>query len=81
MTLLVDAKYFGHTMRSARRALHLKKDHVAKILNITCSQYSDYERGKQLMPDVILQKILTHSFISIHTRHALQCGIWRKQKK
>ena len=80
MTILVDARHVGKIMRHTRRSLRLTRDHVATILNISRSEYADYEHGKQLIPDTVLHKLFMHSFISIHTRHALQFGPWRKNK-
>ncbi len=68
MVTLVDSKYFGRTLRSARRHNCLSADEVAKMFGISARQLHKYEQGKEVIPDNILQSIFYHGFCLLRCR-------------
>jgi len=63
--LLVDAKYFGHYFKCARKKLGIKRTDCAKIFGITNRQVLNIENGKLLIPERIIEKIITNGFAII----------------
>ena len=69
--ILVDARHYGHALRTMRKTLHMKQTHAARLLGIDVRDFAAYERGRQYMPDNILDKIMLHAFVVLETRYAL----------
>ena len=69
--ILVDARYFGKSLRSMRNSMHMNQAHAAHLLGIDVRDYVAYERGRQYIPADILNKIMIHAFVGLETRYAL----------
>ena len=67
-TILADNAYFARLLRSARRSAKLKRYDVAKMFNIEQKQFARYERGKQLLPAHILEKLFYYGFVMMFAR-------------
>ena len=52
----------------ARRSAKLKRYDVAKMFNIEQKQFARYERGKQLLPAHILEKLFYYGFVMMFAR-------------
>lgn len=68
MTVLIDAKYFGAMMRSARRHQGLGANDTAKILGISLKQLHRYEHGTEPIPESILDSVFYHGFCLMRCR-------------
>ena len=64
-TLLVDAKYFGNYLRMARNSMNISRFECAKLLGVSHSELIKIENGKILMPDKIIQKVMTNGMAMI----------------
>lgn len=67
-TILADNAYFARLLRSARRSAKLKRYDVAKMFGIEQKQFARYERGKQLLPAHILEKLFYYGFVMMFAR-------------
>ncbi len=56
--ILVDAKYYGHIMKTARRQLRLRTTEVAKMLKISVNDLRRYESGKAVFPESVMMRIM-----------------------
>ena len=63
--ILVDAKYFGQFLKSTRKTLRLKVTDYAKMFGMTCRQIFKIENGKMLVPEGVLEKIITNGIAMI----------------
>ena len=66
--VLVDSKYFGQYLGRARKTVNLRRVDAAKILNISHSELIKIENGKMLMPDRIVEKLMTNGLTLILSR-------------
>ena len=71
MTLLIDARHYGHALRTMRTSLHMSRGDAARVLGIDARDFMAYERGKKCIPDDVLNKIMHHAFVGLCTRYAL----------
>jgi len=69
--ITVDAKYYGNAMMVGRKSARLRRYDVAKMLGIKPREYSKMEAGKILIPENIIYKMMSYSFIAMITRHNL----------
>ncbi len=76
--ILVDNKYFSRMITAARQGAHLTRNDLAQMLGITSAEMGRYERGKEIIPQNILNKIFYHSFILMAARHQIYI---KKNKK
>lgn len=67
-TILADNAYFARLLRSARRSAKLKRYDAAKMFGIEQKQFARYERGKQLLPAHILEKLFYYGFVMMFAR-------------
>ena len=67
-TILADNAYFARLLRDARRSAKLKRYDVAKMFGIEQKQFARYERGKQLLPAHILEKLFYYGFVMMFAR-------------
>ena len=67
-TILADNAYFARLLRDARRSAKLKRYDAAKMFNIEQKQFARYERGKQLLPAHILEKLFYYGFVMMFAR-------------
>ncbi|MBQ4070087.1 MAG: helix-turn-helix transcriptional regulator [Alphaproteobacteria bacterium] len=63
--ILVDAKYFGQFLKSTRKTLRLKVTDYAKMFGMTRRQIFKIENGKMLVPEGVLEKIITNGIAMI----------------
>ncbi len=63
--ILVDAKYFGQFLKSTRKTLRLKVTDYAKMFGMTRRQIFKIENGKMLVPEGMLEKIITNGIAMI----------------
>ena len=63
--VLVDSRYFGQYLARARKTVNLRRMDAAKILNISHSELIKIENGKMLMPDRIVEKLMTNGMAMI----------------
>ena len=66
--VLVDSKYFGQYLARVRKTVNLRRADAAKMLNISHSELIKIENGKMLMPDRIVEKIMTNGLTLILSR-------------
>ena len=67
-TVLVDAKYFGDYLRMARNSMNITRFECAKLLGVSHSELIKIENGKMLMPDRIVEKLMTNGLTLILSR-------------
>lgn len=60
--ILVDAKYYGKQMRTARKFLQINANDAAQIFKIPKNKYKRYEFGREIFPESILLKIMIAAF-------------------
>lgn len=73
MTVLVDAKYFGNMLRSARKHNNMNINDAANMFNKTSiKQFRRYERGPEPIPENILQSLFYHGFCLLRCKRATQ---------
>ena len=58
--VLVDARYFGQYLQHARKSLKIKRGECARMFGVSHSDFIKIENGKMLMPDKIIQKVMTN---------------------
>ena len=75
-TLLIDARYYGNILRTARNHENICARHAAYLLKISHSDILKYEKGVILLDDGILHRI----FISA-LRHLYEQDLRRQQDK
>lgn len=63
--VLVDSKYFGQYLTSARKTLKLRRSVAAKILSVSHRELIKIENGKILMPPRIIEKLITNGLTLI----------------
>jgi len=63
--VLVDSKYFGQYLTSARKTLKLRRSVTAKILSVSHRELIKIENGKILMPPRIIEKLITNGLTLI----------------
>ncbi len=63
--VLVDSKYFGQYLTSARKTLKLRRAVTAKILSVSHRELIKIENGKILMPPRIIEKLITNGLTLI----------------
>ncbi|MBE6457955.1 MAG: helix-turn-helix transcriptional regulator [Alphaproteobacteria bacterium] len=63
--VLVDTKYFGHYLRHARNTLNLKRCQCANMLGVSHRDLIRIENGKMLMPEKIVERIMTNGLTMI----------------
>ncbi len=66
--VLVDSKYFGQYLARARKTVNLRRADAAKMQNISHSELIKIENGKMLMPDRIVEKLMTNGLTLILSR-------------
>ena len=66
--VLVDSRYFGQYLARARKTVNLRQADAVKMLNISHSELIKIENGKILMPDRIIEKIMTNGLTLILSR-------------
>lgn len=59
---LIDARYYGHAMKRARRELKLDSVHAAKLLKISHQEYKKFERGRTVIPENIYVRLIHAGF-------------------
>ena len=64
-TVLVDAKYFGDYLRMVRNSMNITRFECAKLLGVSHSELIKIENGRVLMPDKIIQKVMTNGMAMI----------------
>jgi len=63
--ILVDTKYFGVFLKSARKTLGIKRQQGARMFGISPRQMSKIENGKLLIPEPMLEKIICNGMAMI----------------
>ncbi len=63
--VLVDSKYFGQYLTRARKTVNLRRADAARILSVSRRELIKIENGKILMPDRIIEKIMTNGLTLI----------------
>ena len=71
MPTLVDAKYFGQKLRTARHTLRIPLRDMRQLLRVTTQQLHRYENGRDIMPDDMLNRIFTHGVMAMRLKHHL----------
>ena len=66
--VLVDSRYFGQYLARARKTVKLRRADAAKMLNISHSELIKIENGKMLMPDRIVEKLMTNGLTLLLSR-------------
>ena len=66
--VLVDSRYFGQCLARARKTVNLRRADATKMLNISHSELIKIENGKMLMPERIVEKIMTNGLTLILSR-------------
>ncbi len=68
MAILIDAKFVGHALRRARRALYWNEADIAKLLGVTENQFQQYECGASVMTHAQMCQIFTMGFMMMRAR-------------
>ena len=63
--VLVDAKYFGNYLRKARKSMNITRFECSRLFGVSHSELIKIENGKMLMPDKIIQKVMTNGMAMI----------------
>ena len=63
--VLVDARYFGQYLQHARKSLKIKRGECARMFGVSHSELIKIENGRVLMPDKIIQKVMTNGMAMI----------------
>ena len=63
--VLVDARYFGDFLRHARNTMNLTRYECANILGVSHRDLIKIETGKILMPEKIIQRVMTNGMAMI----------------
>ena len=63
--VLVDSKYFGCQITRARKTLKIKRTECSRLLNIPHNELIKIENGKILIPERIIEKIVTNGMAMI----------------
>ena len=68
MVVLVDAKYFGSFLRTARRNQHISVNNAAKMFRMSEKQWRRYERGIEPIPENILMALFHRGFCMLQCK-------------
>ena len=63
--VLVDARYFGQYLPHARKSLKIKRGECARMFGVSHSDFIKIENGRVLMPDKIIDKLMTNGMAMI----------------
>ena len=63
--ILVDAKYIGHFLKSARIGLHMGLTECSGMFGISVRELRKIEKGHVLIPEEIMNKIMINGLTMI----------------
>ncbi len=70
--VLVDAKYYGHVLKTARRRLRLRTIEMAKMLKLSAVDLRRYERGVDVIPENVILRLIQAGMSLISLKKARQ---------
>ncbi len=56
--VLVDAKYYGYILRTARRRLRIRAKEMAKMLKVSVTDLRRYELGVSVVPENVMLHLM-----------------------
>ena len=65
---LVDTRYYGKTLRMARKSMHISATNASQMLKLSRWEYAKCEHGKAILPEPQLQKLFACAFMALQTR-------------
>ncbi len=66
--VLADCRHYGYMLRQARQNNHISRSTAAQILHISISQLQQYERGREIIPEQVMLKILHYGLLLLNAR-------------
>ena len=68
MVVLVDAKYFGKMLHTARRCQNVKANDLAKKFRVSVRQWRRYEHGREPIPENIVISLFQQGICMIQCK-------------
>ncbi len=66
--ILFDSRVLGTAMTHGRKNARLRRGDAARMLKIQYKTLRKYEQGQQMIPDAVLEKLLTYGFTLLYAK-------------